>query len=368
MTNNNYDKIVALCAGGTGGHLFPALALAKILQERGYRTVLISDSRASSLVDTSDNIELFVVNSATPYQSGIKAKIFSVFALIKGVFQARKLLKKLKPKSVIGFGGYPTVPPLLAAKSLSVPILIHDQNAVMGRANRLLSNFAASIATSYDAVKAIHQKHFYKCVKTGNPLRENVIKAADIKFPTLEDNNPINILIFGGSQGARVLSDVTPQVICDLPSYLKKHVKIIQQARPEDLDRVKDYYARNEIEAEIDIFFKDLPEKIAQSHLIISRSGAMTVAEICAIGRPSILVPLPSSLDGDQSENAIALKKTGGAWIIRQNDFTKEKVSGLLIRLLTDRELLVNASSKAKSFAILNATEKLADLVEEHSQ
>jgi UDP-N-acetylglucosamine--N-acetylmuramyl-(pentapeptide) pyrophosphoryl-undecaprenol N-acetylglucosamine transferase len=290
------DKgLIVLAAGGTGGHLFPAEALGHELKARGYRVHLVTDSRAERFAGKFPADEIHVVPSAT---IGSKNPIALAKALLKlwsGMRAARSLFTKLKPKAVIGFGGYPTVPPLLASTTMKIPSLIHEQNAVMGRANKMLASRVQAIAGGF--LPEGHGTHAAKTVVTGNPVRPGVISASGQAYVASGENDPFNLVVFGGSQGAQFFSSAIPSAICLLEDQYRKRLKVTQQARAEDQDAVTKSYDKLDLAADVSPFFGDMPKRIADANLVISRSGASTVSELAVIGRPAILVPYPYALD-----------------------------------------------------------------------
>jgi UDP-N-acetylglucosamine--N-acetylmuramyl-(pentapeptide) pyrophosphoryl-undecaprenol N-acetylglucosamine transferase len=352
---------VLVAAGGTGGHLFPAEALAAALSQRGIATHLVTDRRAARFGGAFPDDKVHVVASATFGSKNPLAVAKTLTALALGFNQARALIGRLKPAAVIGFGGYPTIPPVLAAVWRRVPSLIHDSNAVIGRANRLLAPRVTAIATTFPDMFANAPALAAKATLTGNPLRPAVLAAAALPYPAPGD--PLRILVTGGSQGARIMADVVPAAITRLDPKLQARLAIIQQAREEDLSRVSQTYARVSVAAEIAPFFSDLPARMAASHLVISRSGASTVAELAAIGRPAILVPLPHALDQDQFANAGVLEGAGGALRLRQDDFTPQRLANEIAVLAGKPQRLTAMAAAAKSVGRLDAAERLADLV-----
>lgn len=355
--------LIMICAGGTGGHLFPAQALATVLREKGLRTILVTDERIGALADTFPAEKVISVPSATPSRRSPLETLSAIGKLSRGVLAARGIIQREKPDVVVGFGGYPTVPPLVAAALLRVPTVVHEQNGVLGRANRLLARFVTQLATSALTVKGIPGSAENKVLRTGNPVRDSVIKAAATPYPSALPTDRIRLLVFGGSQGAKVMSDVVPQAVKRLaPEHLTRLV-VTQQARDEDLERVRAAYAQAGIEAEVAPFFRDLPQRIADSHLVISRSGASTVSELAVIGRPSILVPLPGALDQDQAANAKTLSDIGAALMLPQKDFTPERLAAELTKRIDDPESLTKAAIAARSAGVPDAAEKLAALV-----
>jgi UDP-N-acetylglucosamine--N-acetylmuramyl-(pentapeptide) pyrophosphoryl-undecaprenol N-acetylglucosamine transferase len=352
---------VLVAAGGTGGHLFPAEALAAALGQRGVPVHLVTDHRAERYGGAFPEQTIHVVSSATLASRNPIAVAKTFIKLGGGYLQARALLAQLKPAAVVGFGGYPTLPPLLAAAWSGVPSLIHDANAVIGRANRLLAPRVTAIATSFPDVFGDRPELAAKATLTGNPVRPAVVDAAATPYPAPGD--PLQLLVFGGSQGARIMADIVPAAIGLLDAGLRGRFAIVQQARDEDLRRVRDAYARLTVKAETAPFFADLPARIAASHLIVSRSGASTVAELAAIGRPSILVPLPHALDQDQFANAGVLEAAGGAIRLTQDVFTPRRLAAELTALVGAPSRLTAMAAAAKSVGRLDAADRLADLV-----
>ena len=353
---------VLVAAGGTGGHLFPAEALAAALIARGIRVHLATDRRAAGYSGgTFAQDAVHVVTSATLHGRGPVAIARTGAMLGIGLVQAWSLIGRIKPAAVIGFGGYPTIPPVLAAAWRRVPTLIHDANAVIGRANRLLAPRADAIATSFPDLFRADPKLAAKATLTGNPVRPAVVTAAATPYPAATD--PLRLLVFGGSQGARVMADVVPAAIGNLDPAIRARLAIAQQARAEDLDRVREVYARLAVSAETAPFFADLPARIAASHFIVARSGASTVAELSAIGRPAILVPLPHALDQDQFANAGVLETAGGAIRLVQDQFTPRRLADEIAKLAATPERLAAMAAAARSLGRLDAADRLAELV-----
>jgi UDP-N-acetylglucosamine--N-acetylmuramyl-(pentapeptide) pyrophosphoryl-undecaprenol N-acetylglucosamine transferase len=355
--------LILLAAGGTGGHLFPAEALGVELMRRGLRVRLATDSRAlrySGLFskDMIDVVPSETVRSRTPWSlayTGIK--------LVAGTAVALNLMRTLKPAAVVGFGGYPTVPPLLAAKLFGIPGLIHDANAVLGRANRFLASRVSAIATSLPGVLDRDPQLSAKATTVGTPMRPAILAASAVKFVSPESEGPFRVLVVGGSQGARVMADIVPLAIERLEPSLWGRLVLTQQVREEDMARVRAVYDRLKINAELAPFFSDLPARLASSQLVVSRSGAGTVAELAAIGRPSILVPLPGSIDQDQFANAGVLVQANGALRIPQQEFTPERLAAELSALAADPARLTAMAAAARTVGRLDAAERLADLV-----
>jgi UDP-N-acetylglucosamine--N-acetylmuramyl-(pentapeptide) pyrophosphoryl-undecaprenol N-acetylglucosamine transferase len=352
---------VLVAAGGTGGHLFPAEALAAALAKRGISVHLVTDRRATRYGGAFSEETVHVVASETLRGRNPIALMRTAGTLGLGFVQAWRLIGRLRPAAAVGFGGYPTIPPLLAAVWRGVPSLIHDSNAVIGRANRLLAPRVTAIATTFPDVFGGEPALAAKATLTGNPVRPAVVDAAATPYPALD--GPLRLLIFGGSQGARVMSDIAPAAIGKLDASIRARLAITQQARDEDLDRVRAAYAGLGVAADIAPFFADLPARMAASHLIVSRSGASTVAELAAIGRPSILVPLPHALDQDQFANAGVLERAGGAIRLTQDAFTPERLATEIGGLAAATSRLAAMAAAARSVGRLDAADRLADLV-----
>jgi UDP-N-acetylglucosamine--N-acetylmuramyl-(pentapeptide) pyrophosphoryl-undecaprenol N-acetylglucosamine transferase len=359
----NNSPLILLAAGGTGGHLFPAEALGVELMKRGMRVRLVTDSRALrySGLFTKDLIDVVpseTVRGRTPWSLARTGAM-----LAAGTAVALNLMRKLKPAAVVGFGGYPTLPPLLAARLFGIPSVIHDSNAVLGRANRFLSGRVSAIATSLPGVLDQDPALAAKTTTTGTPMRPAILAAAAVKFESPEPTGPLRLLVVGGSQGARVMSDIVPPAIERLEPALWNRLVLVQQVREEDMARVRAVYDRLKINAELAPFFTDLPARLVSSHLVISRSGAGTVAELGAVGRPSILVPLPGSIDQDQFANAGVLARAGGAIRIAQPDFTPDRLAAEISALAAEPARLTAMAAGARTVGKLDAAERLADLV-----
>jgi len=354
-------NLILLAAGGTGGHLFPAQALADALLERGATVDLATDTRAAHFKFPARAVH--VIPSATLRGRGPLALARTAALLTLGTAKAWGLLGRLKPAVVVGFGGYPTVPPLFAATLRGIPTVLHEQNGVMGRANRLLAPRVTTIATGFRTLARIDASLKGKLTFTGNPVRGEVIAAAATPYAAPAPDGRLRLLVFGGSQGARVMAEIVPPAIERLAAELRARLSVVQQARAEDLDAVRATYARLGVEADCAPFFSDLPARMAAAHLVISRSGASTVAELSAVGRPAILVPLPHSLDQDQFVNAGVLQDAGGAIRLEQRDFTPERLAGEIVALAADQGRLVHMAQAAKAAGSVDAAERLADLV-----
>jgi len=359
------DKTVMLAAGGTGGHLFPAFALAQELGRRGIAVDLVTDMRGDRYGTGFPARAVHQVPSATFAGKSPSAVAKTAWTLSRGVAKAAKLLGEVQPAAVIGFGGYPTFPPLLAAKMRGIKTALHEQNSVLGRANRMLAPRVDVVATSFTHTRFLEGAALERARQTGNPVRDVVLEAANRPYWAPGAGEPIAILVFGGSQGARFFSDVVPPALAQLPERVRRRITVVQQAREEDVARVEAAYAGSHIAASVSSFFKNLPEIMAEAHLVIGRAGASTIAELTVIGRPSILVPLPHALDNDQLQNATTLAESGGAWCLEQADLTPERLASEIGGLISRPQLLADAAQSAKQQGRPDAVARLADLVEE---
>jgi UDP-N-acetylglucosamine--N-acetylmuramyl-(pentapeptide) pyrophosphoryl-undecaprenol N-acetylglucosamine transferase len=355
--------LIALAAGGTGGHVFPAEALASVLLSRGYRLALITDRRGAAYGGTLGSLETFRIRAGGIAGRGKLAALRSALELGLGILQARSLLKAIRPAAVIGFGGYASVPGMAAAALAGIPTAIHEQNAVLGRANRLLAGRVRRIATSFAEVAHVESRLAPKLVHTGMPVRAAVLAQRDTAYPALDAGGPIHLLVLGGSQGARILSEVVPAALARLPEALRARIHIAQQCRPEDLEAVRRAYDGTGIRATLDSFFADVPERLAAAHLVIARAGASTVAELTTLGRPAILVPYPFAIDDHQTANAHAVEESGGAWLMQQDGFTPETLAARLDSLFAQPETLARTARCARNAGRPDAAEALADLV-----
>ncbi|MDH3231245.1 MAG: undecaprenyldiphospho-muramoylpentapeptide beta-N-acetylglucosaminyltransferase [Alphaproteobacteria bacterium] len=356
------DGPIVLATGGTGGHVFPAQALARVLIGRGYQLVLVTDRRGTAYGGLLGDLETYRIRAAGISGRGLTAKISAVLQLGLGLLQARRLLKQLRPRAVVGFGGYPSVPTMVAAAQLRFRTVIHEQNAVLGRANRVLAPRADRIATAFDTTAMLQDGDAARAVRTGNPVRPEVVAAARPYQPPAGDR-PIEILVTGGSQGASIFADIIPAALAALPADSRGRLNVTQQCRGDDIDMVRGRYAANGIAAETATFITDIPERLARAHLVICRSGASTVAELAAAGRPAIMIPYPHAIDDHQRENAARLCDAGGGWQLPQGDATAAALCELIGALLADPGKLVRAAACAARIGAPDATERLADVV-----
>ena len=351
-----------LAAGGTGGHLFPAAALAAALSARGAEVELATDDRALKYGADFPARAVHAFPSATTTGAGALNKARAAATLGAGVAAALVKLGGIRPRAVVGFGGYPTAPPVLAASLLRIPIILHEQNAVMGRANRFLSARASLIACGFPELNCVDPATKAKTRYTGNPVRPAVLAAAETPYPDLAGKR-LNLLVTGGSQGARVMADVVPEALALLSAEERQWVRLTQQARGEDKARVAGACARMKFPVEVAEFFADLPARIAAAHLVVGRAGASTVSELAVIGRPSVLVPFPHALDQDQAANAAALAAAGGAVVVPQAEFTPERLAAILREALASPAKLAASAKAAKASGVPDAADRLADLV-----
>jgi len=351
------SNVIVLSAGGTGGHLFPAQALAGVLARRGRGVVVMTDTRFANYATAFPGAQIQTVPSA-PLNA-----ITAPFKIMAGIAIAFAKLLKLKPAAVVGFGGYPSVPVMLAASLARLPTAIIEQNAVVGRANRLVMNQVKVVAAAFPIARfAPHDKS--KIVLTGNPLRPEVEALWGAPYDVPQLGGPLRLLVFGGSQGARAMSEIVPAALTRLPHDLKARLSVVQQCRPEDIETVRQIYRNADIRCELQTFFADLPRRMADSHLVIARSGAGTVAELMAIGRPAILVPLPGALDDNQTPNADILARAEAGWRVAQAELTPDFLARMLARIFAEPGDLVRRAACAHAIALPQAAEKLADVVE----
>ena len=350
--------IIVLAAGGTGGHLFPAQALAGALGARGWSIVVMTDARFANYATQFPGARIEAVPSA-PLSS-----LLAPFRIAAGVITAFLKLLRLKPAAVVGFGGYPSMPVMMGALAAGLPTAVIEQNTVMGRANRLVQDRVARIAAAFPIARFAPRDRA-KLVLTGNPLRPEAEALWGAPYEPPTASGPLRLLVFGGSQGARIFSELVPAALTRLPHDIKLRLSVVQQCRPEDLEAVKTVYANAEIRAELRPFFADLPRRLAEAHLVIARSGAGTVAELMAIGRPAILVPLPGALDDNQTPNAEILSRADAGWTVAQRNLTPDSLAQMLTRIFADPLALAARAAAAHALATPGAAGKLADVVEQ---
>jgi UDP-N-acetylglucosamine--N-acetylmuramyl-(pentapeptide) pyrophosphoryl-undecaprenol N-acetylglucosamine transferase len=352
-----------LAAGGTGGHMVPAHALAAELRKRGHGVLLITDARGAKIPGLFENVPVHVL-PAGRLGGGPLGLLKAAMAVLAGRREACALYREHRPDAVIGFGGYPAFPSLLAANAAGIPTILHEQNAVLGRVNRLLAGRATAIATAYKQVDRLKQSCEGKVVLVGNPVREAVAKLGEMPFPLFDDSAPLRILVTGGSQGATILSQVVPSGLGELTTSLRLRLQVVQQCRPDEIDNVRARYAELKIPAELTTYIEDMPAKLGDAHLVIGRAGASTIAELTAAGRPAILIPFPSATDDHQTANAREMERAGGARMIPQPDFTPETLARLIEVIASEPEALANAAARSLSVGRPHAARDLADLAE----
>jgi UDP-N-acetylglucosamine--N-acetylmuramyl-(pentapeptide) pyrophosphoryl-undecaprenol N-acetylglucosamine transferase len=352
-----------LAAGGTGGHMIPAHALAAELKGRGHGVLLITDERGSRFPGLFENVPVHIL-PAGRLGGGPIGWLKAMGAVVKGRGQAKRLYREHSPDAVVGFGGYPAFPSLLAASSMKIPTVLHEQNAVLGRVNRLLAGEAEAIGTAYDQVDRLKPKYEERAVLIGNPVRAEIARLGELPFPPFDEVAPLKILVTGGSQGASILSEIVPKGLGLLDPSLRRRLQVVQQCRPEDIERVRSQYAELQIPAELMTYIEDMPEKLADAHLVIGRAGASTIAELTAAGRPAILVPFAAATDDHQTANAREMVKAGGARAIQETAFTPEVLARQIEALAMDPVALSNAAARALSVGRPHAARDLADLVE----
>jgi UDP-N-acetylglucosamine--N-acetylmuramyl-(pentapeptide) pyrophosphoryl-undecaprenol N-acetylglucosamine transferase len=352
-----------LAAGGTGGHLIPAFALAHELHARGHHIALVTDERGAAIPGKPDFFTAHVI-PAGRFGKNPLGWVGGARAVLQGRSMALRLFEAFQPTAVVGFGGYPALPALLGATAAGIPSVIHEQNAVLGRVNRLMAGRVDAIATSYEKVDRLKPKLKGKVRLTGNPVRAEVLSLRDQDFPPFTEDGLLRVLVTGGSQGARVLSDVVPDGLAMLPPALRQRLQITQQCRAEDLEAVRARYAAHDIPAELGTYFEDMHERLAGAHLFIGRAGASTIAELTAVGRPAILVPLPIATDDHQAVNTREMVRAGGARMIRQEAFQPKELAKQIQAMAMNPQSLANAAHCAFNCGRPDAAKDLADLVE----
>ena len=359
----NLVKHFVLAAGGTGGHMVPAHALATELIARGHRVALITDARGEKIPGLFEGVQTHVLPAGRATSSPMSWP-GAARSIWQGRTMAKELYKSFEPMVVVGFGGYPALPALLGALSAGVATAVHEQNAVLGRVNRLLAPRVDIIATSYPDTERMKPGWKDKTHLVGNPVREDVMKLREIDYPPLDENGIFRVLVTGGSQGASIMSRVVPGGLAMLPLSLRRRLQVVQQARAEDVEMVRAAYAEHGIPAEVQTYLTDLPERLAWAHLVIGRAGASTISELTAAGRPAILVPLPSATDDHQTANVREMVAAGGARAIAEENFTPVELAKQMQKLGLDSGALANAAKRALTCGRPNAARDLADLVE----
>lgn len=362
MGKQEKKPVIVLAAGGTGGHIFPAEALAEELQASGCQAVLVTDGRSRHYKGALASLPRYTVRAGT-FGRGFIGKITAAAEVLVGIMQARALLRRLKPVAVVGFGGYPSFPTVYAAAQLRIPTVIHEQNSVLGRANRMLVKRVDAIATTFRDTRFIPEGLFSRVTLTGNPVRAGIRALHEVPYPVMDQDGHMRILVTGGSQGASVFSQVVPAAIAALPLALRARVRVDQQCREGDVETTRLAYQQMGVSADISTFFTDIPARLASAHLVIARAGASTLAELMAAGRPSIVVPLPGAMDNHQYFNASSLEECGAGWTMPQEGFTPAALSARIEAFMSLPETLARAAQAARSAGKDNAARALCALV-----
>lgn len=361
----NLHRLILIAAGGTGGHIFPAVSLANTLTARGRAVMFVTDPRGASVstevLGLSDAVTRHTI-SARSLSGGIKGAAAGVAALARGFLESRRLIREHDPILAVGFGGYPTVPPILAAGLSGLPTVIHEQNALLGRANRRLARGAAAFALSFAQTQRLKSSGQARSAVVGNPVRAEI--AALAARPYTPPSGVINMLIVGGSQGAQVFSKIIPAAFKSLSAPQRARFRISQQCRAEDIEAVREIYASLDMPVELQTFFEDIPSRLAAAHLVVGRSGASTVAELTAAGRPALYVPYPHAADDHQMANARAVEAAGAGWVMSQSEFTPAAMAGWLEAVQESSDALARVASTARALGHPDAADRLADLVE----
>ena len=356
-------KPVVLATGGSGGHVFPAQALAAELVRNHYALAIITDRRGNAFNGLLGQIDTYCVNASGVSGRNVAGGIVAMSQIGLGLLEALILLRRLKPAVVVGFGSYASVPSVFAASLLSIPTVIHEQNAVLGRANQFLIRRASHVATAFEHVSELKEEYLKKATWTGNPVRPEIVGIRQLQYPALDDKGPLRLLVTGGSQGANTFASVVPAALAALKSTVRSRIHVSQHCRPEDKKLVLEAYRVAGIDCDISTFFDDMDMRLAASHLLICRAGASTMAELTTAGRPAILVPYPHAIDDHQSENAARLCDTGGGWMIQEKSFSPETLSNRLNSLLSPPSKLSIAANCAAKIGVPDATIRLAELV-----
>jgi UDP-N-acetylglucosamine--N-acetylmuramyl-(pentapeptide) pyrophosphoryl-undecaprenol N-acetylglucosamine transferase len=358
---------IVLSAGGTGGHLFPAQSLAAELVRRGKTIVVMTDRRGTNYATAFPGAAIETVPSAAFSDRSFIRLLAAPFEIVAGIALSLGKLARIKPGAVIGFGGYPSLPVMIAAWLGRFPTAVLEQNAVTGRANRAVMNKVKVVAAAFPIAR-FAPRDSSKIVLTGNPLRPEIVALAGTPYNKPDATGPLHLLVFGGSQGARAMSELVPGAVALLPDAFRSRLDIVQQCRPEDLDAVRASYAASGVKAELASFYTDMPSRLAKAQLVIARSGAGTVSELMAIGRPAILIPLPHALDDNQTPNGEILSKANAGWCVAQSTLTPEKLAGMINFAFSNPDDLAQRAANAHALAKLDAVSRLADLAENLAQ
>lgn len=358
------DKVVFLATGGTGGHIMPAITIAKKLKKEGIRPIIIADEKYRKFKNLAEDIE-FQIIQASSIKKNPKAFFVSLFTIFRGFLRSLFLIAKYKPALVLGFGGYASFPILRAAKFKNIKIALHEQNSYMGKVNKVLSKNATFIATSYPETYGVKYEAMQNVEFTGNPIREEIKDLCDDKFavPNFDKGDKLNILIVGGSGGARFMSKNISEALLELPRLYKDKIFITQQCREEDIDMVSKKYNGSKIENECKTFFIDMKDKIKRAHLVIARSGASTISEMTIAGKPMILIPYPYSANNHQLKNAQYVEKRKGGVIIEERDFHEKEFLDLVKEFIDKPNKLSRMSKLSRESGIIDADEKIVELI-----
>lgn len=355
-------QTIMLCAGGTGGHMFPALSLAKDLLSRECNVVLVTDERAIKYVkETHENMSVVVIPSST-IPAGLIGKVKALILLARGYLKSRQIINKHKPGLAIGFGGYPSLPPMVVAQQKNIMTIIHEQNAVLGKANAYLAPKADRIALSLPDLSSLDETDTMRAVVTGNPVRSEIADLYSHPYNAPDHNDPFNLFVMGGSLGAKVMTKYVPQALAQLPEELRVRLNVVQQCHEEDIPESQGLYVKAGISSTLKPFFDNVPDILKKTHLVIARSGASTVAEVSVAGIPAIYIPYPHHADQQQKVNATSISKNGGAWVVEEKDLTAEMLSEKIAALMNDPQTLFTAADAARSCAKPEATRKLGNL------
>ena len=359
------SRPVMIAAGGTGGHMFPAVSLANVMLARGHAVMFVTDPRganvSSDVLGLSPGISRHTI-SARGLSGGPRGILAGISALVRGFFESRALIRDHNPSLAVGFGGYPTVPPIMAAGMAGLPTVIHEQNALLGRANRRLARGASAFALSFAQTQRLKSAGHARATVVGNPVRAEI--AALAARPYTHPSGVIDLLIVGGSQGAQVFSKIVPSAFKTLSAPQRARFRVAQQCRPEDIEAVRATYAELNMPVELQTFFEDIPSRLAAAHLVVGRAGASTVAELTTAGRPALYIPYPHAVDDHQMANARAVEAAGAGWVMAQNEFTPAAMAGWLEAALESPDALAQVASSARALGHPDAADRLADLVE----
>ena len=356
------NKVCVVAAGGTGGHMFPAEALSRELAARGWRVVLATDARGEQYAHAFPAEERLALDAATG--SGPIGLLKAGLAIWRGVGQAKSAFDRTGADVVVGFGGYPSAPALVAAILQKRPTLIHEQNAVLGRTNRMLAPRVGGVASAFPTLGRAPEAVKARAQVVGNPVRPDIRALFDRAYVAPAGDGPIHVLVTGGSQGARILSETAPRALAALPEAIRHRLKVQQQSRPETLESARQIYLEAGINAEVAPFFRDMADRLSKAHLVIGRAGASTCSELAVAALPSVLIPLKIAMDDHQTLNARALSEAGAARVIAEDDLTVTDLTAALTDILSDPVKLAAMSAAARSVAIPDAAARLADLVE----